>query len=622
MVPLKPDQEFLFTRQKHEAVRAGTHYDIRLVIGDKAYSFATRKELPEPGKMTVLFEQPVHDASYALSKRIEIPEGQYGHGTTVLDFVRKAKVLPSSTAESVKFTTKSGETYLLRKMPDTKYGDKAWMFRNMSGSENKYLEKIAKKQEQAKLDPHQESALAQLEKEKGIVIHHSLGSKKTSTFLNAVARVHAKDPDAKALIIAPASLVSNVDNEIKKHNIKLNRSNLEVLSYQKALNDVSRLRKNKYTIAIGDEGQSFRNEKSKRTQELRDIISHAKYRALATATGNYNNIADMSTLVNIVANDDILPENAKDMEKEYVEEYKVNPPIGQRLMGVQPETHKTLRDDKKAKLKKVLNKYVNYYDSAEDPAAKEHFAKKVEKVVETEMSPEQERYYKYAEGKLPFLIRLKIRHNLPLDKKEKAQANSFSSGIRQTSNGYRHLTGDANAEYTPKILKAVENLKKGLKDDPNFKGLVYSNYLDAGLREYSRKLKEEGIKHDIYDGSLNREQKDKLLEKYNKGKQSVMLISSSGGEGLSTIGTKKVQILDPHWNPSKIQQVIGRAIRYDSHAHLPEDQRKVDVEYYHSVHKKPMWGKRPTTIDSYLHEHSERKDDLFDEVKQLMKNKK
>lgn len=487
---------------------------------------------------------------------------------------------------------------------------------------NKYLEKIAKKIEKTEmLDPHQESALAQLEKEKGIVLHHSLGSKKTSTFLNAVSRIHQKDPNAKALIIAPASLVSNVDNEIKKHNIKLNRDNLEVISYEKAVNDAPRLRKNKYTIAIADEAQKFRNEKSKRTQELRDIVGHSQYRMLATATGNYNSISDMSTLVNIAANDDILPEKTKDMEREYVEEYAINPGIRDRLLGGLPETHKTLKKEKKKDLKKILNKYVNYYDSADDPTAKEHFAKKEEKIIETEMSPEQERYYKYTEGKLPFLLRLKVRHNLPLDKKEHAQLNSFSSGVRQTSTGYRQLTSDSNAEYTPKIQKAVESLKQGLKEDSNFKALVYSNYLESGLKEYSRKLKDEKIDHDIYDGSLSREQKDKLLKKYNEGKNGVLLISSSGGEGLSSIGTKKVQILEPAFNPSRIQQVVGRAIRYDSHAKLPEKERKVDVEYYHSVHKKPMWGKRPMTIDSYLYNNSDKKDDLFGEVKQLMKTK-
>jgi bifunctional non-homologous end joining protein LigD len=136
---IEPNTEFLFTRQRHEALRAGVHYDVRLVYGDKAYSWATRKETPEPGKMIVLFEQPVHDASYALSQNIEIPKGQYGGGTTNLVEVMKAKIHPDSRDDHIKFSTSDGRSFLLKKMSSDKYGEKAWMFLNLG---NKYLEKV------------------------------------------------------------------------------------------------------------------------------------------------------------------------------------------------------------------------------------------------------------------------------------------------------------------------------------------------------------------------------------------------------------------------------------------------------------------------------------------------
>lgn len=136
---MEASDNILFTRQTHDAKRAGKHFDIRLVHGDKAYSFATKKELPEVGKSIMLYEQPVHDASYALSKRVEIPEGQYGAGTTVLDFVRKAKLEERSKDHFI-LSTKQGEKYLLKKVP--MYGQDTWLFRNL-GVSNKYLEKIA-----------------------------------------------------------------------------------------------------------------------------------------------------------------------------------------------------------------------------------------------------------------------------------------------------------------------------------------------------------------------------------------------------------------------------------------------------------------------------------------------
>lgn len=148
-------KEILFTRQRHEAKKAGLHWDYRLVLGDKAYSWATKKELPEPGKSIILFEQPVHDRKYALSTRVKIPEGQYGHGVTTLDWVRKAKI--DLETEEGKLVLNSGnERFLIKKLEPKKYGEKAWIFKNLSkdlnadmeknshmNNSNKYLTKIA-----------------------------------------------------------------------------------------------------------------------------------------------------------------------------------------------------------------------------------------------------------------------------------------------------------------------------------------------------------------------------------------------------------------------------------------------------------------------------------------------
>jgi hypothetical protein len=140
---LTPGTEILFTRQIHDAHRAGRHYDIRLVVGDKAYSWATRKDIPGVGKSIVLFEQPVHTAHYALSDNIVIPDGSYGAGTTKLDFVRKATIGEHSTQDQMTLHTKSGEKYLLKRLPDGKFGKNAWLFRNLGMTGNKYLEKIS-----------------------------------------------------------------------------------------------------------------------------------------------------------------------------------------------------------------------------------------------------------------------------------------------------------------------------------------------------------------------------------------------------------------------------------------------------------------------------------------------
>jgi hypothetical protein len=41
--------------------------------------------------------------------------------------------------------------------------------------------------------------------------------------------------------------------------------------------------------------------------------------------------------------------------------------------------------------------------------------------------------------------------------------------------------------------------------------------------------------------------------------------------------------MEPYWNPARIEQVIGRAIRLHSHDALPPDERTVTVKLYMSV---------------------------------------
>lgn len=132
-------EKVLFTRQRHEADRAGLHWDYRLVVGDLAHSWATKKELPEPGKSIMLWQQPVHTAHYALSEKVIIPKGQYGAGITTLDWVKKGKA--ELAEDKIIIHTDDGR-FLLKKMPNYEDGS-GWLFRNL-GKEN--MEKKAEKE--------------------------------------------------------------------------------------------------------------------------------------------------------------------------------------------------------------------------------------------------------------------------------------------------------------------------------------------------------------------------------------------------------------------------------------------------------------------------------------------
>lgn len=88
--------------QHHMAQRAGPHYDIRFGTPETGlYSWATRKELPEPGKRIALYQQPVHAHAY----------GSYqgplkGYGAGYVKQHEKGKILVTKVSpNAIHFTT-------------------------------------------------------------------------------------------------------------------------------------------------------------------------------------------------------------------------------------------------------------------------------------------------------------------------------------------------------------------------------------------------------------------------------------------------------------------------------------------------------------------------------------
>lgn len=457
----------------------------------------------------------------------------------------------------------------------------------------------------------------------GLILNHSTGSGKTLTILEAIKRVQELDPKGKSkqLVITPASLTTNIHKEMKKHDVGIDPSRVESISYEKAVNDAMRLSHTQYSLVALDEAHKLRNTGTKRFAKLNKLIDRADYKLLATATPIYNSPSDISPLVNLVSGEKLLPTNRGLFEGRYVTEVKSPKKglLGSMITG--PAAPNTIRIKNGTELKQILQMYVDNYSLRDDPSSSESFPGSTHHTIETHMSPEQEKVYKYLEGNIPYLIRMKIRNNLPLDKKESAALNAFSMGVRQASNSIKPYTLHDNVERSPKLTKAVSELARHAATTPNFKAVVYSNYLKAGLEDYSDALIDARMDHIVYHGGLNKKQKDQAVLDYNSGKIPVLLISSSGAEGLDLRGTKLIQILEPHFNNSKIQQVTGRGIRFNSHAHLPEEERHVIVQHYLSTFSPGIFGpSKAKTIDQYLKQNSQGKDLVVDKINELIKN--
>lgn len=467
------------------------------------------------------------------------------------------------------------------------------------------------------LQPHQERVDSRLDSTPGLVAWHSLGSGKTLTALNAIATQLKNNPGKKALVIVPAPLVENIKKEIVKHDLPIPMDRVDIMSYDKAVNMAGDLARNSYALAVLDESHKLRETNTKRYSVLKGVLEKADKRLLLTGTASYNDVVNIAPIIGLAANNTkLLPTEKREFYNQYVAESTVSPGFIDRLKGKPAFKVQELKNV--PKLVELIKPYVDYHNSLETNS--EDFPTLTEQVHTTPMDDAQHSMYKYLVGQLPYMVRKKVEWGLPLNKAESQNLNAFSTGIRQVSDSITPYKKDGNIYSSPKIQEAVSNLHKQIILNPEHKAVVYSNYIDAGIKPYAAELDKRGIPYHIFTGNVSQRDKATIVNTFNNtsGTPQVLLLSSSGGEGIDLKGVRQVQILEPHFNKSKIDQVVGRAQRYKSHVHLPEEDRNVVVEHYHSSIPEGfiqrLLNKGNKSIDQYLYSNSADKDKLTQEL--------
>ena len=193
-------------------------------------------------------------------------------------------------------------------------------------------------------------------------------------------------------------------------------------------------------------------------------------------------------------------------------------------------------------------------------------------------------------------------------------------------------------KYSGKIKKICDLLLKA-------EGviLIYSQYIDAGLVPMALALEElgfsrsgeikslfatppatklNGMKYVMITGdksfSPNPENDIKMAtndDNVNGKKVKVVLISQTGAEGLDLKFVRQVHILEPWYNMSRIEQIIGRAVRTCSHKDLPFTKRNVEIYLYASLQDEP----KVETADLYLYRLAEEKAIKIGKVSRVLK---
>lgn len=459
------------------------------------------------------------------------------------------------------------------------------------------------------LQAHQQRVVDRIQQEDqpGLVVLHGLGSGKT---LGALAAQDALG--TPGTYVVPAALRANLEKERKKHIVDPQDAN--VVSMQ---NMAVKRQPVRTPFMVVDEAHRARDPGSATYQQL--ARSQAGKRLLLTGSPFYNHPADLAPLVDLAAGHEVLPRDPKLFEERYIKQREVKPGWWGRLRGAASGSVPELNTERQEELRKLYGKWTDYH-----PGSMEGFPVVTHEDVKVPMTPQQLKVYDTLFDRAPFWVRHKVLNNLPPSKAEAKQLNAFLSGARQVANTTEPFQNTPPEVQSPKIDTAFARLKAQLDADPASKAVVYSNFLGAGINPYKAKLQASGIPFGEFSGETSPEERNEMVKQYNENKLRALLLSSAGGEGLDLKGTTLQQLLEPAWNNERLRQAEGRAARYQSHADLPPEKRKLLVERYLATRppsgllEKWKLRKPGASVDEYLRQRSDEKDRLISQFRGLL----
>lgn len=479
---------------------------------------------------------------------------------------------------------------------------------------------------------------------KGLLIYHKIGAGKTCAAIQiAEAWKHKKH----VVFVCPASLVGNFYKELRsactsaayvtgKERALLGTLDPQSRAYKTLVDDINTRIEKHYSVLSYNKFveliQQRRVDASKILlviDEVQNIVSESGsfYRAvsrfvtrapasmrvvLLSATPIFDRPIELALTINLLR-----PKSAFDIAS-----------FNDTFLQAKGSGYVAHNVDE---LRKKLNGMISFYRGAPDVA----FPRRRQVVVRCVMSKYQYMCYRIVERAEGELKRTADILNLP---------TNFLIGPRIMSNiafpsqlinedGLKalkphHLSLDQVGTYSIKLRKLLRKVMRA-------KGTVfiYSAFKGyGGIKPIIKALERHGYRDfatygagkkrfAVWSGDEHVDYKDKIRDVFNHPKNmyggsiKVMLGSPAIKEGVSLLRVRQVHVLEPHWNMSRLEQIVGRAIRFCSHKDMPVDEREVKVYIYLAVAPD---GRR--TVDEHIYELAKSKQALIDEFEDIIRD--
>lgn len=423
------------------------------------------------------------------------------------------------------------------------------------------------------LQPHQQALAEEIDPEHPVkkLLMWQVGSGKS---LGSIAGAEAYGKPYT--VIGPAAMRPSFKSEQKRFTDRALPS--EVISYHKAVRSGV---PNPESLVF-DEAQRIINPSSGQSQAAVEAARNAKQVLMLSGTPVVNRPGDLAPMVNVLTGKNFSP---KSFEDRYLDRQAQPRTWSQWAAGQPIQQNPVVRN--REELKALLAGKVDWY-APDKPMVDTRYSDH-----EVEMSPEQTKLYNAMFGKMPLRLRMGMDNLTSLTPKELLRLQAFLAGPRQVGlSDYpfaKHRDPMQSFSTSAKLQLAFKNLKAKLDSDPRAKAFVYSNFPRAGLHPYRAALEQHGIPHTLFDGTLSDAERSAAIKSFNDGNSRVALIGPAGSEGISLRGAQLAQLLDPHWQDARMRQSTARGIRFDSHTHLPEELRNIEIQRY--ISKLPPAGR-------------------------------
>ena len=488
---------------------------------------------------------------------------------------------------------------------------------------------------------------------KGILLFHRIGAGKTCSAINIAEKWKKKK---NIMVVLPAALIGNFKDELRsqcpgdEYLTKDERKVIKDLSplntkYQKIIKKTEK-RINKYynilsyhkfvilakknkiklnnTLLIIDEVQNMISESGSFYRYLYKSIMSAPddlRTVLLSATPMFDKPVEIALTMNLLRIPKPFPTgtNFNDM---FLSSRR------NKLGNI------TYRAKNMRKFKEMTKGYISYYRGAPPHT----FPEMEFKIVKCKMEEFQYKSYLTTLSTDEHYIRGSFRHGDIL-----SLPNNFFIGERIISNvafpnrsinltGFNSFRGDILymknlREYSIKFYRMLRRIKRS--EGPVF---VYSNFKEfGGIKSFVKVLRKHGYKnyknsgagqkrYAIWSGDERHEMKEEIKRVFNQksnqygGEIEILLGSPSIKEGVSLLRVEQVHIMEPYWNMARMDQVIGRAIRFCSHKDVPLRRQHVTVYLYLATSPKDE-----ETVDEYIWKLAKEKYKLISKFEYALK---